>query len=199
MAQGLRVLFLSSNRVFDGSVRFVPADTRVSPICAYGRQKAQVEAAMLAQLSRGAPLAIARFTKVVSLKTPLIAGWIDALSRGDAVTAFRDVVVAPLPVDIVSRAISDLLREEARGIFQLSGPEDHPYVDIANYIAKKLDADANLVRSSSAKGASLPGGSIRLHTTLDSGRLNELCGITAPDAWAVIDHILAERQTVSAR
>lgn len=146
---------------------------------------------MLAQLNRGAPLAIVRFTKVVSYKTALIAGWINALSRGDAVTAFRDVVAAPVPVDVVSHAISDLLREEARGIFQLSGPQDHPYSDIANYLAKKLDANPDLVRSISANGAGLPKGSIRRHTTLASARLRELCGLAVPDAWSVIDAILA--------
>ena len=191
VAQGLYVLFLSSNRVFDGAIPFARVDTPESPICEYGRQKAQVEAFMLPLLRRGAPLAILRLTKAVSLKTPLLVDWIRTLARGRPITAFHDIVVAPLSINAVSLVIAELLREEARGVFQFSGPEDQPYTSIARYIALKLGADTTLIHPATSLGANLPKGSVRRHTTLDSASIRDLCGIVALDAWTIIDRIVA--------
>jgi dTDP-4-dehydrorhamnose reductase len=106
------------------------------------------------------------------------------------VRAFFDMKMAPVPVALVAQAIECLLAEATRGIFQLSGPRDIPYSEIAADLARRLEADPALVHPVSALSAGQPPGSTAQHTTLDSMALHDRCGITVPDGWAVIDALL---------
>src|SRR5262249_21933161 len=60
LKQGIHVLFLSTNQVFDGSRPHLPADAPHSPVSEYGRQKARTEGALIARMNQGAPVAILR-------------------------------------------------------------------------------------------------------------------------------------------
>ena len=106
VALGIHVLFLSTNQVFDGTTPNVPAAAPHSPVSEYGRQKAQVEAALCRHIDRGAPVAILRLAKVVSPHMALINGWIEALSSGLPIQAFDDMRVAPTPIELVTGAIA---------------------------------------------------------------------------------------------
>ena len=138
---GIHVLFLSTNQVFDGTTPNVPAAAPHSPVSEYGRQKAQVEAALCRHIDRGAPVAILRLAKVVSPHMALINGWIEALSSGLPIQAFDDMRVAPTPIELVTGAIAALLQDRATGIFQLTGPRDVTYADIGHFLADRLNAD----------------------------------------------------------
>ena len=187
LARGVPVLFLSTDKVFDGSRPHVPADAPTCPASEYGRQKAAAEAALVAQMQRGAPAAILRLAKIVSPGMDLLRGWIASLGAGKPICAFHDMHMAPTPVALVAAAIERLLAEPQAGIFQLTGPRDIAYSEIALHLAAKLGADPALVEKVSAYSAGLPAGSTAPHTTLDSGGLRERFGIAVPDAWAVID------------
>lgn len=191
MSRGISVLFLSTNQVFDGSVPNVPAEAPHSPVTEYGRQKARTEAAFVSRMEQGAPVGVLRLAKVVSPDMPLIRGWIDALAAGKPIRAFSDMTMAPAETAMVAAAIDALMKDTARGIFQLTGPLDMPYADIGRYVAKRLGVDPALVIEGSTTDAGLPAGSARPHTTLDSSRLREAYGIAAPDVKDVIDALIA--------
>lgn len=190
IAEGIYVLFLSSDQVFDGRTPHRQADSPTAPVSEYGRQKARTEAALRAEMARGAPVAILRLSKVVSPRTAFLRDWLKALKDGVAIRAFHDKTMAPVPIDAASDAIDALSLERACGIFQLTGPRDVANTEVARYIAEKLGADQSLIASVSAASAGLPPGSNPRHTTLDSTALRELFGIAAPDVWGVIDEIL---------
>ena len=196
IARGIYVLLLSTNQVFDGHTPHVPADAPTAPVSEYGRQKARIEAALLAYMAHGAPVAILRLAKVISRDTKLIHDWVAKLNVGDTVQAFHDMMLAPAPVDIVVGAIVQMLQHEARGIFQLSGPRDISYVEVGRYLARRLGADPKLVVPDSVRAAGLPVGANPLHTTLDSSALRDRYGITVPEPWKAIDAIAAPRQEV---
>lgn len=195
IARGIYVLFLSSNQVFDGTTPHVPADTPTCPVSEYGRQKARTEAALKAHIDRGAPVAILRLAKVLSPTMPLLRGWIDALAAGRRVWAFQDMRMAPTPIDIVVDAIFALMRDEGRGIFQLSGPRDASYAESARYLASRIGADPVLVQHASAATEAMPAGAAPLHTTLDITALRRAHGIVVPDVWDT----LAPFVTIAAR
>ena len=181
----IHILFLSSNQVFDGTTPHVAAETPTCPVSEYGRQKARTEAALKAHMERGAPIAILRLAKVLSPTMALLRGWVEALSAGQRVRAFRDMTMAPTPIDIVVDAIIALMREEARGIFQLTGPRDASYADISRHLAIRIGTDPALVEPVSA-AAFMPAGATPLHTTLDSTALRNAYGLVVPDVWQTL-------------
>jgi dTDP-4-dehydrorhamnose reductase len=189
LSRDIPVLFLSTDKVFDGSRAHVPADAAACPVSEYGKQKAAAEAGLLAHMRKGEPAAILRLAKIVSPGMELLRQWITNLSAGKPIRAFHDMQMAPTPVALVAAAIEQLLTEPLPGIVQLTGPRDIAYSEIALYLAEKLGADPVLVEKVSAYSAGLPAGSTAPHTTLDSSALRERFGIVAPDAVAVIDDL----------
>jgi dTDP-4-dehydrorhamnose reductase len=184
------VLFLSTNQVFDGRVPQVPPDAAHSPVSEYGRQKARTESALNDYMACGAPVGILRLAKVVSPHMALLQRWIDNLARGEPISPFTDMPLAPTPVASVTSAISSLLSERASGIFQLTGPRDVSYADVGHFLAEKLDVESSLVQPVSARVAGLPIGATPLHTTLDSSALRSRFGIEVTDVWQVIENVM---------
>jgi dTDP-4-dehydrorhamnose reductase len=188
-ARNIYVLFLSTNQVFDGSVAHVRADAPASPVSEYGRQKARAEAGLRERMHAGAPIGILRLAKVVSATMPLLHGWVRALTAGEPIRAFRDMPMAPAPTELVSAAIAALLKSRAPGVFQLTGPQDVSYADIAHRLAHQLGADPALVGTVGAIEAGMPDGSAPRHTTLDSSAMRDRFGIVVPEPWRVLDPI----------
>jgi dTDP-4-dehydrorhamnose reductase len=194
VSRGIHVLFLSTNQVFDGSVPHVPADAPTSPVSEYGRQKARTEAALRTLMDQGAPVAILRLAKVITPQTALLRDWSTALAAGKSIRAFHDMTVAPAPVETVTAAIEALLSERTAGVFQLTGPRDVTYVEVARFLATRLGADNSLVTSVGFATAGLPTGAAPPNTTLDSSALRERYGIAVADAWESIGAILSGSQ-----
>src|SRR5580704_13877111 len=189
-ARNIYVLFLSTNQVFDGSVAHVPADAPASPVSEYGRQKAAAEAGLRERMRAGAPIGILRLAKVVSANMPLLHGWVRTLKAGEPIRAFRDMPMAPAPTELVSAAIAALLTRRTPGVFQLTGPQDVTYADVAHRLAHQVGADPTLVGTVGAIEAGMPDGSAPRHTTLDSTAMRDQFGIVVPGPWAVLDPIV---------
>ena len=190
LARSIPVLFLSTDKVFDGTRAQVPAATPTCPVSEYGRQKAAAEAALGERMHAGAPVTVLRLAKIVSPGMALLRQWIVSLAAGKSIRAFDDMMMAPTPVALAAAAIERLLAEPNSGIVQLSGPRDIAYSEIAGHLARRLGADPALVEPVSAYSAGLPPGSTAQHTTLDSSALRERFGIAVPNPWAVIDELL---------
>jgi cupin fold WbuC family metalloprotein len=190
LAKGIYVLFLSSNQVFDGELPNVRVDRPVCPVSEYGRQKVAVETAIRERIAKRAPIAVLRFSKVMDSSSPLIAGWIQSLLKGDSVQAFSDMTVAPVPVVTAIKAIAALLDARLSGVFQLTGPRDATYSEVGNYLARELGANPNLVVQTSAYSAGMPKGSTPRHTTLDSSAMRDKFGIVVPDVFDVLSSFL---------
>jgi dTDP-4-dehydrorhamnose reductase len=195
VAGGIYVLFLSTNQVFDGSRANVPAGAPLCPVSEYGRQKARTEIRLQAMIEAAAPVGILRLAKVVAPGMALLHQWQVELAAGQPVRAFRDMVMAPTPVGVAAAAITALLAERCSGIWQLSGPQDISYAEIAAHIARHVDADPDLVRPVTADSAGMPEGSTPRHTTLDSSVLRARFGIAAPEPWTMIGEVLAMPET----
>jgi dTDP-4-dehydrorhamnose reductase len=190
IARGVHVLFISSDKVFDGSTAHVPADAPTAPASEYGRQKVETEQALRAHMQRGAPVAILRLSKVISPATALLRDWTAALQARKPIRAFHDATMAPVAAANVVRATQALMDARAQGIFQLSGPRDVPYLDCGFFLAERLGADKSLVLPASIAETNPPKGAAPPHTTLDSRALAARFGITIPDAFQVLTSLL---------
>jgi dTDP-4-dehydrorhamnose reductase len=187
---GVHVLFLSTNQVFDGSRAHVPTTAPLSPVSEYGRQKALTETSLNSSIAAGAPVGILRFAKILGPGMALLRQWQKTLAAGQPVYPFRDMFMAPTPVGVAAAAITALLTEQCSGIWQLSGPEDVSYAEIAAHIGRRQQADPILVQPIAAASAGMPTGSTPQHTTLDSSALRSAFGIASPAPWATIEGVL---------
>ena len=92
------MLFLSTDKVFDGTRPQVPADAAPCPVSEYGRQKAAAEAALVERMRQSAPAAILRLAKIVSPGMDLLRQWIANLGAGKPIRAFDDMMMALGPL-----------------------------------------------------------------------------------------------------
>jgi dTDP-4-dehydrorhamnose reductase len=184
---GSRVVFLSTNQVFDGSLPFRPADDLPCPKTEYGRQKAAAERAVLNCGHRGTVL---RLTKVLSPPPSLLAQWTITLAASKPIEAFNDLTCAPITLDFVADVILAIVDRGRSGIYQVSADRDFSWYEIACRLAEALGKSAEYVQPVSA-GNALGEDAVPTHTTLDSTRVREEFDITPPSSAEVISVTIA--------
>jgi len=187
-AAGTHVVMLSTSAVFDGSTRCVAAEQKTAAVSAYGAQKAEIEAEILAL---GKKASVLRLTKVISPDMPLFNGWIGSLARGEKIRAFDDLTFSPIRAADVVAAAGAIVEERAGGIYQVSGADDISYATAAEHFAAKLGASRSLIERARAVEHSIPASEVPRFTTLDTSRLQKLTGWVPPRAFEVLDSVFA--------
>ena len=180
---GARIVFLSTNLVFDGSTPFTPATAARCPRTAYGRMKAEAEERLLAL----GGTTVVRLTKVVGRTLPVIDRWRDSLDRGEPIRPFTDLLVAPVSLDLAAMVIAATAREPLGPILQVSARADVTYADVAARLAARWGAASALVQPASAADLGLALEHLPAHTTLDASLVRDRLGIEPPDPWAALD------------
>lgn len=183
---GARVVLLSTSAVFDWTTPHTRADRAPCPTTVYGTLKAEAEGQFVAL---GHAASVLRFSKVLTPQFKLCIRWIDALRRGETVTAFSDLRMSPIGLTDATRAILSVIDDNSGGIYQLSGSRDISYAETAVHIAGRLGVSANHVQSARAIDAGIPPEEITYFSSLDDSRLWSITGRVAPDPYAVIDTV----------
>ena len=181
-----RVVFLSTNMVFDGTVPFTPASAPRSPQTAYGRMKAEAEERLLAL---GGAATVVRLTKVVGQTLPVIEAWRATLSRGDAVRPFADMPMAPVTLDRAAAVIAAAAREPLGPVLQVSARADLTYAEVAGRLAARWGFAAGLVRPATVAESGVVLEHVPAHTTLDASAVRDRLSLEPPDPWAAIDEV----------
>ena len=181
---GIFVVFLSTNLVFNGETPFISDIHPYTPITKYGELKAEAEQKLL-QLNRN--IAIVRLAKVLIPNKSFINNWVQDLRTGKEISPFFDMVIAPISIDLVLLVITRILEFKLSGVFQLSATKDITYTDVAKYVVKKMNLDANLIKSISYKQKGIIFSA--KHTTFNCNRLLKM-GIPIPDPTFSIDKII---------
>lgn len=183
-AGGGFVVFLSSSSVFDGVATVPTTATKPAPTHAYGRHKADAEAALFAA-ARGRGLAIIRPTKVLAAATPLLREWRATLAAGRIITPHAWRSMAPLHIDVAAAGILAIAGKREAGIWHLSGAEDVDYADFARRWAAANGYPANLVAPRTNAGAA---SRARLDMTATTHRF----GIIAPTLDTTVAALVRE-------
>jgi len=84
-ARGIYGLFLSTDKVFDGSRAQIPTTAPLSPHSVYGGQKARTDAHLQAMIAASAPVGILRLARVVPPGWPLLKQWREELGAGRSI------------------------------------------------------------------------------------------------------------------
>jgi dTDP-4-dehydrorhamnose reductase len=182
-AQGVFVVFLSTNLVFDGSTPFQNADHPTCPNTEYGKMKVAAEQQLL---ELGSSVSIVRFTKVLGPNMPLFKEWKATLKKGGAIHPFSDMVMSPVPLRFAAEVLISIAEKRLFGITQVSGTEDLTYEQAARYITKLMGADQGLVQAIRTGESGLSIEPPPRHTTLDISRLGKEFGLKPPDIWQTI-------------
>lgn len=187
LAAGTRIVYLSSNTVFEGSAAWPDENAPYSPICEYGRQKVVVERQLLSLATPELPVAIVRLSKVLTPRAGMVAEFLRRLEVGESCSAFDDLSMCPISIDYTSEALLAVARSGLSGIFHLSGEEEMSYAGFAHLLALHLGADPGLVRPESLVASPARVLFRPTHPGLGMQRTRELLGI-APEPTA---HLIA--------
>ena len=175
--RGTYVIFLSTDKVYDGSRKYRSPDDNISPITEYGRQKAEAEQSIL-QLTNGVVLRVA---KVVYPSQELFAGWVKDLKSGERISPFSDMYFSPVSMTLVCKIIDQLISRRADGIWHASSAGDITYEVAARHIATCLGVEKHLVEGSSFRESErICGEEVPRHTSLDMEKTSTL-GIVPED------------------
>ena len=185
---GHRVVFLSSNLVFDGTRARTPADAPRCPRTVYGHMKAEAEEAIL---TLGELATVVRLTKVLHGGMHLLTNWRAALARGQPIRPFADLPVAPVSLAFASAVIAAVSIDGRGGIVQASATHDVTYAELARHVATAGGFSGDLVRPVAAAASGIPLEHVPMHATLDGTLLEERFGFAAPDPLAAVETAFA--------
>jgi dTDP-4-dehydrorhamnose reductase len=117
--------------------------TPVSPANEYGRQKAAVEAAILAFSPKNI---VIRLTKVLSTDHGILKEWINCIADGQIITAYDNLYCSPILLNDAGRQILDIAMNRNGGIYHLCSSNSISYYQLAKSLLLKMNADLNLIK-----------------------------------------------------
>jgi dTDP-4-dehydrorhamnose reductase len=184
---GLRVVFPSTNMVFDGSVPRPGPDLAPCPRTEYGRQKSEAEAAILAL---GPAACVVRFSKVLTPMAPLVTTWRRALLDGQTITPFSDLPLAPVSLARAVHVLAALADRPSNGILHVSATDDVSWADVARRLAAGWGVDPDLVQPTRVAAGGHRPEHLPRHATLDATATEAALGIPPADPREAIDALL---------
>lgn len=145
-----RILFTSSEQVYDGLAAPYHETGTPTPKNEYGRQKLAAEQAVLAISSASV---IARMAVMFGQEGDgtknFMTQWLDTWQRGDAVTAFHDEIRSFLSGSAAAAGLFLLWEKGAEGIFNIGGADAISRYDFAQVIAKAYHLpEAKIIKKS---------------------------------------------------
>lgn len=182
-----RLVFTSTDLVFDGSRSWNREDDPAEPILAYGRTKREAEDAVLA-VPRGL---VARVSLLYGPSRCGRPGFFDraigALREGKPQTFFGDEFRTPLDLRTAAEALARLVGHDAAGRVHVAGAERVSRFELMQRSARALGLDVGLVRSGlrgDVPGAEPRPADVSMDTSRLAGWLPDLVRPTIEDALA---------------
>jgi len=191
-AQGAQVIFLSSDKIFDGSRPHRLINDEPCPLSEYGRQKACAEKIVL---NASRDNLVIRLTKVLSPGDALLRSWRDSLMQDEPIASFTDMTLAPVSIETVIIGISRAITQKISGILQFSGPEDVSYATTARHYAILLGARLENVTPANASKRGIPAEERPTFTSLDTARATEALSVEFAPLNALLENMLGHRQS----
>jgi len=159
--QGLRLVALSTDLVFDGENAPYAPEHAARPRLVYGQTKLLGEAATL----EAAPeAAVARVALVAGrghgARGSATESILWALRRGETLRLFTDQIRTPIDAESVSRAVLLLVKDHLSGRFHLGGLERLSRFDLGRRVAQRYGLPSSLIvpvlQANSPIGATRP-------------------------------------------
>ena len=148
-ASGIRLIYVSTNAVFDGTQAPYRESDPVNPINAYGRIKVSCERVVRETLDRHVvvrPILMYGWPHAMGRPNPVT--WvIDALERGETIHVVDDVYENPIHNTRAALAIWAALDRDISGVIHLAGRDVVSRYDFARTVARIFELDESRIRS----------------------------------------------------
>jgi dTDP-4-dehydrorhamnose reductase len=148
---GSKIIFTSSDLVFDGSVKFATEKDSPHPLGAYGKSKLDAETASLA--ISGARTAVVRTVLMYGWgKTKgrsFAENWMRAFLTNQPLKTFTDQYRCPIWVEDLCAALLAIAEKDLQGIFHAAGPERMNRYEFARKLAIEFALNPDLAVASS--------------------------------------------------
>jgi dTDP-4-dehydrorhamnose reductase len=185
---GARLLFVSTDIVFDGERGNYREDDPPSPLSVYGRTKADAEAAVLST-RRGVVVRVSLlFGPCLTGRPSFFDDQAAALRAGRPVKLFLDEWRTPLGLATAARALAAVASSDVTGLLHLGGPERLSRLEMGLRLAAHLGSNPELVVPVRRDDVPSPEPRPR-DTSLDSSRWRSLF---PREPWPDWDESLAE-------
>jgi len=151
-----RLVFTSTDLVFDGRKTWNREEDPAEPILAYGKTKREAEP-LVTSVPRGL---VARVSLLYGPSRCGRLGFFDqtlaGLKRGEAQTLFEDEFRTPLDLATAALLLAHLLKSEVTGLIHVAGRERVSRYDLIRRIAVELGLDPQFVRGNRRVDVVLP-------------------------------------------
>jgi dTDP-4-dehydrorhamnose reductase len=154
--EGRRMIFTSTDLVFDGSRAWNREDDPAEPILAYGRTKREAERAVLA-VPGGVVARVSLLYGPSRCGRPyFFTNSIDAIRRGEPIGSFEDEIRTPLDMATAAEILVRLANSGESGLFHVAGAERMSRFELMRRSAAALGLDPALIRANRRADVALP-------------------------------------------
>ena len=190
-AAGARLVFVSTDLVFDGErARYREADPP-APLSVYGHTKATAERVVLGSPGHAVVRVSLLFGPSINGRPSFFDGQVAALRAGQSTRLFHDEWRTPLGLATAARALIEIAESDVTGLLHVGGPERMSRVEMGERLARLLGVAATGIQAVSRLSA---GGEPRPRdTSLDSSRWR---GLFPAAEWPGFEEALAEMAAV---
>lgn len=145
-----RMVFISSEQVFDGRGGPYAEDAPVSPINVYGQTKAEAERHVLSRPQHVVVRLALTYGHSRSRNRAFNEEWEQRWRQGETLRLFTDEYRCPIPAPVAARALWILAAEPAaKGVYHLAGAERLSRWDIGRLLAQRIPGALSLIQPAS--------------------------------------------------
>lgn len=154
-ALSIKMIHISTDHLWDGSIANVTEDTPASPLNAYGRTKWRAEVAV----QKKNPDALIVRTNFFGVGLPWrksFSDWIiGTLETGNVLNAFQDVYFTPISIPLLAELLLDSIEKNLFGIYHIVGRDRISKFEFAFKLAEVFGLPQELIHPIPYKNANL--------------------------------------------
>lgn len=191
----IRVTYISSNTVFGGEQPWPDENAPHFPGLDYGLQKSNAESNILSLVDssrKKSLIKIVRLTKILTKNTSPIPLWIKSWEKQKTISAFKDLIFAPITIEFAVNCLANILNSKEPGSYHISGTEDVDYVHFAKKLLESLGYPSSLVKQTTSKEVGIEIPFLPTYSGLGMTNTEKVFGIKSQDLDDVIKYLSSE-------
>ncbi len=148
---GKRLIYFSTDLVFDGTQESYSEEDTPNPINFYGRSKYEGEKVVT---SCSVPWVIIRPSYPYTFtgeKKDFVRAMLSRLQNNESITAVSDQIITPTLIDDIAHSLDTLIKTQSTGIFHVNGSDSHSPFSVAQQIAEVFELDSSLISPTTRK------------------------------------------------
>jgi dTDP-4-dehydrorhamnose reductase len=142
--QQARLVFTSTDLVFDGREGHYRETDAATPITVYGHSKAAAERSVVRCDQLAVRIGLL-FAPAINGRPGFFDNQLQALQEGSRCFLFEDEWRTPLSTDLAARGLLEVAASDVKGILHLAGPETMTRFEMGQRLAKAIGVDPQLV------------------------------------------------------